>query len=236
MMWMKSKSVLLALPIVAVSGAGLGYILGPRIGVALTQPAPTGIAYVLETEQRFVSDAGVPGPVMRRAIAHRADGQRSMTFYYLRPDGKTYATRRILDPHTGKLTQVHYDIETKVTEYLPETHAERYGKVLAAPDAECLAPLAGSYSSPRIVGRSQIEGVPVLEIAYEDVTGQSVEWRAPSLNCDILKEDRRVVNQREEATGRVTRVTTKLVIGEPAAEFFEIPEFQERSPLGSVRP
>lgn len=229
------KWIVFAAAAVAAGGAGLGHVLGPRIGVALAQPATTGIPYTLETVQQFVSKEG-SGPEVRQTLAHRADGQRSMTFYYTRPDGKIYPTRKIMNPRTGELTLVHYDVETKVTEYLPGTHIERYGKMRPDPRTECVTLNNGvGYSAPMtIVGRSKIEGVDVVELAYEDATSRSHEWRAPSLNCDLLKEDRELLDEKKQVTGRVTRWVTSLTLREPAAELFEIPNFPERSPLGAT--
>lgn len=66
----------------------------------------------------------------------------------------------MLNPHTGVLTIVFYDTASTTTEYLPETHAERYNKLLPDPMVECVTPLEGRYFTPRkIAGRTKILGV-----------------------------------------------------------------------------
>jgi len=127
----------------------------------------------------------------------------------------------MLNPHTGRLTIVFYDTASTTTEYLPETHAERYNKMLPDPMVECVTPLEGRYFAPRkITGRTKILGVDVVELTFDEGIARGREWRAPSLNCDVLQEDIEMVDR---IPGRLTRTAIRLDLGEPPVELFEIP-------------
>lgn len=208
-----------------LGSVGALVVMATGLGRVTMKPGTTGIAYVLETEQRFVGIDGQQGPLFKRTLAHRADGQRSLTMYYPRPDGRTYPERRMLNPHTGGLTIVSYATASTTTEYLPEAHAERYNEMLPDPLVECVTPLEGRYFTPReIKGRAKILGVDVVELTFDDGIARGRVWRAPSLNCEALREDIEIVDL---IPGRLTRTATMLGLGEPPADLFEIPrEFQ----------
>ena len=57
-------------------------------------------------------------------------------------------------------------------------------------------------------------------------------WYAPALGCVLLKEQ--FVKLKEDGTniGSVLREAVQITTGEPSAELFEIPGWQERSPKG----
>lgn len=238
----RAKAVfVMAMVLVAATGLGFGRMIGPKIGVAMATPATTGIPYVLEVEDVVTRD-GVASAPIKRVFAHRADGQRSLTMFYSRPDGKSYPTRKILNPATGTLTLVHHDTQSKTTEHLPDNHLERYSKLLPDPKVECVSPIVGSYHDgpKRIVGRSRIADVDVVELRWETEQMVSREWRAPSLNCDMLRQE--VDMYDDGAAKRINKIrlhsvrnVVKIQFGEPPAEFFEMPgEFPERSPIGNI--
>ncbi|MBL8294101.1 MAG: hypothetical protein JNN08_19815 [Bryobacterales bacterium] len=83
-----------------------------------------------------------------------------------------------------------------------------------------------------ITGRTKILGVDVVQLTFDDGIARGRVWLAPSLNCEVLQEDIEIVDR---ISGRLTRTTTKLDLGEPPTELFEIPrEFHARGPVGNT--
>lgn len=219
----------------AVAFAGL-FFAGKWIG---GQPALAQSAAPIPQKPRYVqfvttvSNASVQRPDVRSYAsfeAVRGDGARVYGHYNPRFDGKTYLARRIVVPSTGLNVVVMDDVRAVTTTYLPAGHPDRTGSLQPDPSRDC----AGPSPSWKFKGRDVHNGIPVVLHELHDKQGRVMQWLAPSLDCAALRSFSELF---DPATGGTTskseRTATSVALGEPPASLFEVPRWQERSPLSA---
>lgn len=225
------SSASIAASAAALAGLALaGKWIGGQAALAqLAAPAPQKPRYVqfmTAVSNATVENSDVRGSVSFEAV--RGDGSQVYGHYNPRLDGKTYLARRIVVPSTGLNVVVMDDIRAVTSTYLPVGHPDRTGKLRPDPVKDCA-------SSPwKFKGRDNQNGTPVVVQELHDKEVRVTRWLAPSLDCAELKS---FLERFDPATGatisKSERTATSVALGEPPASLFEIPQWDERSPLSA---
>ncbi len=153
-------------------------------------------------------------------LAVRADGSQVEAKVIRSYDGETYTRRTIMDLIEGKKTVIDPITESKTTYVLSDLAV--LSKRMPASGCTNFTP-DGSLHGYAVVRLSTPTPVPH--------GSQRVDaWYAPKLGCVLLKQQ--FVKTREDGSsvGTVVKEAVQITIGEPPAELFAIPNYQERPP------
>ncbi|MFN7924012.1 MAG: hypothetical protein U0Q16_28175 [Bryobacteraceae bacterium] len=219
-----------ALAGVALLGFG-GKWAGGQIALAqLSTPLPSTprlIQFVTSVSNTSASQSDVRTYSSFEAV--RSDSAHVYGRYVPRLDGRSYLFRKIVFPNSGMDVAVMDDIKSVSTMYLPPAHPERTGRLRPDPSKDCA-------SSPawRFEGRETYLNTPVAVFQAKDKSGSVLQWRAPSLDCAEVKSVHEIT---DPATGvmksRSERAAISIQLGEPPAELFDVPKWQERGPISA---
>ncbi len=167
------------------------------------------------------------GHSTRRIMAYRSDG--SYAAAGLLRDG-TLVVDVVASTQNGSFTQLHHDVKAKSTMYGPS-----FGARLEIPkDPSCEVLTQSPIHTESIIGKDDFLGFAVVKHLtqfYDAQFGSYESWQAPDLAC---KEIFTRKMQKDQETGEITvfeSEATKIVLGEPVPELFEIPaDYEELSP------
>lgn len=164
--------------------------------------------------------------------AHRLDG--STASGEVAPDeGSVPARQRFvwLVPERVRVT-VNDSLRARTTLYFKDVPAPHP----PAPDPHCGFSQLAAAARPSLKGEADVLGFRTVVIQTEEQTdsGESflhTDWRAPDLDCTVLRttEDRR--DKTGNITGHFEMQTMKVAMGPPAPKLFQVPQdYVENSP------
>jgi hypothetical protein len=166
----------------------------------------------------------------------RSDGATVHGRYQKRPDGQTYLQRRILFPDSGKEILVLDEVKSVSTTYLPDNHPRRFGLLTPDPEKQCMEGKSPAIRTPKGILKEQglYQQIPVF-VVQDTIQNMTItEWRAPSLDCYALRSEmERWDTKTGQIAARFERIATVINTDEPNPGLFEIPDWQERSPIGT---
>jgi hypothetical protein len=230
--------------IIALGGiAAVSKWAGGRVAFGQAMARPPAMSRLANFEESFTGDpSNTPAlSPIKGFAAVRRDGAFVHGRYLVRPDGKTYLSRRIVHPDSGLNIVVMDDIRATTTTYLPENHPDRLGTLRPDPQADCTIRRA-KYNGQAVptgayLGRDTCLGYDVVVVSTKSEMRPGVgmkvtRWFAPALDCQELRS---LWEWTDDTTGRVTSSTdhkvTSVVLGEPPSALFDVPpQWVERGP------
>jgi hypothetical protein len=131
-------------------------------------------------ERLHLSDGTVqPGSRQLRAV--REDGAYVERFEYLSPESRKQVSQRTIMLPDGLRVILNEIRETKTSTRFPSYSASAQ---FYDPDTRCLRPSSGGeHADQRIDGSDMVLGYEAVRVA----TGRGAVWRAPALNCAIVR-------------------------------------------------
>lgn len=180
-----------------------------------------------------LSDSPAPISVGRKVIeAQRGDGSRVSGEVILKGDEIVPPTLRniTLVPERMKV-RVDDALKAKTTMYMQgpaPTHP-------AAADPQCGISHLTPQVKPTVIGQETILGYAAIGIQTEmqgpDESYLTKEWRAPDLDCAVLRMNEIRRNSAGETIGEFRYEAVKITVGPPAPELFAVPQdYAEKSP------
>lgn len=172
-------------------------------------------------EQTSRNDGKLPR-VDRQLIAVRSDGAEARVVARRDPaSGALYPLRIIFDPQGSRRLTIHQPTGSLTTYTLPAKAA-----------ISQLAFVPGCSSVPSTGHRSLILGHNALKIedqSNKDVITKEL-WVAPDLGCFPLRTEM-TTRGKDGSTITTVREAVTLIVGDPSASLFDVPEgLVERSP------
>lgn len=187
-----------------------GWLIGAIVPALATTP------FYLERKVVVKDVTGKLRVVTTRFSGVRADGTRVSGWHGTQVDGMPVSQRSVffLD---GTVVHTNDYIQAKA-----EKPSERMFAHWPDPARQCLEPREGRYGTPpKLMGREKIFGVETVQLKFERSGGTSVEWRAPSLGCELIQERSEV---RDGKTGKTVStqetIPTLLRLMEPHPSLF----------------
>ncbi|MGO9211463.1 MAG: hypothetical protein ACLP2H_15210 [Terriglobales bacterium] len=180
-----------------------------------------------------LSDSTAPISAGGKAIeAQRADGSRVSGEVILKGDEVVPPALRdiTLMPERMKM-RVDDALKAKTTMYMQgpaPTHPP-------AADPQCGISHLAPQVKPTVIGQETILGFATVGIQTEmqgpDESSVMKEWRAPDLDCAVLRMSEIRRNPAGETIGKFRYEALKVTLGPPASELFAIPaDYAEKSP------
>ncbi len=153
----------------------------------LAQLSPVAYTVVLE---ETVSKPGFPTAMNARQIrARRLNGDRSVQEFMFDGirSGKLYSiTRSINIGNSWIRTHDQLHLKTSIRMSAAET-VSRYSSFQYTPATDCVYDSGGGPTDPRLAyiasGHETISGIETVKL----VRANSIQWRAPSLGCEIIQ-------------------------------------------------
>jgi hypothetical protein len=179
---------------------------------------------------------------MERTIADPADPVGMKEVHARRSDGATVVVSTVArsDQHTRNLrfadggsVTVYDTVKAKVTWPAPNEVEKNMlrSRALSSP-SDCGA----SAGFGTLLRREEMEGQDVAVIQRTDGSRRATFWAAPKLGCQYLYVDTEVMQSNGSFRKSAQTKTTRLVVGEPDPQLFEIaPDFVEMKPSEAQR-
>jgi hypothetical protein len=167
-----------------------------------------------------------------RSFVNGSKGQR-ISFEAHRRDGSTAAgstespslgggTRSIFFNPSGQKIVVDDTVRMKST-YLRQTKSDH-----PLHDSTCGATAISPAVSPVVKGEEQVMGYMTLVIETHERVGKEEyvhsEWRAPDLDCAVLKISEDRMGEAGEVSGHFDMITSEITQAPPDPKLFNIPD------------
>lgn len=222
----KGKQVIMLL-IACAFFAGIGHVLHVQDISAATADFKEFTLIRAES-----SESRGPYPLKRVVLeARRADGARVEG--ELPTAEEIHPSRRIVTLVPERIrVDIHEGLRIKSTLYRKDTPAPRP----PAPDAQCGISHLSRSVSPVYVGEGDVLGFKtvILQTTTRMEGGETFvrkEWRAPDLDCVVVKVSENRLDQSGNTTGQFEIDPVKIVLGNPDPASFEVPsDYSEKSP------
>jgi hypothetical protein len=176
-------------------------------------------------EVKFLPN-GSQGHEETYTVAFRTDGSNVTDYHHLLSNGETTHVKVVEDMQIGHRIAVDYATESTSTYPLPTN----YATIMEKEASRCTVGIVSKGESPIFLGY-QVVLVHAGTIYKNGASNVRDRWEAPALNCFPLRRfDSRTGKPGEAAPHNEVQVTN-IVLGEPDATLFSIPQnFVERSP------
>ncbi len=198
---------------------GVGYLLVRQWGWSVwAQPGTGRLAYTVFMTETVTRVGGEVGASRRLVTAVRADGSEMTA--YLPPVDEKFA--RELHLTKQRVHTMVWDAAGMMTS--TPMRLDWLSRPRPDPGRNCVADFAGNsmyMSRSEVVRFEDVSGYPTVVVRLANVTA----WHGLTLDCALLR-------QRAEFSDSISEKSLdRVVVGEPAAALFELPErYREAAP------
>lgn len=177
--------------------------------------------FTMETVETVEDFSSQTTTTSRSFYAIREDGSKVRGGMDAFADGMFYQTKLVKLLPQRKMVLVTDAVQSTTTDYVSEEFARSVGPPNFG--SNCIPDLA-SEDGWKVNGSEEIHGLQTVRM---EKTGERVHleaWRAPALNCALLRSITESYDQDGKIISRTTQEAESLELGRPRDKYFSIPE------------
>lgn len=157
-----------------------------------------------------------------RVIAFKADGSIATVNRQHGANPRLVTAERHLELAGGTFVEVSDTAKSYTSVRIPNGDRSRTIARLD-PKTNCEAEVGGIHEAPASSEHKNVLGYDVISFRIQTPDKRSTYWRAPALNCaDLIRTDE-LLNPNGTIAARQEMLATKVVLGDPPHDLFEIP-------------
>lgn len=179
------------------------------------------------------NSSGLPILSGEKVIAFRSDGSIATVTRQHGTNPRLVIADRHLELAGGTIVEVSDTARSFTSVRIPNGDRSRT-IVRLDPKTNCEVEVGGIHEAPPSKEHKNLLGYDVVGFQVQMPDKRSTYWRAPALNCADLSRTDQLLNPDGTIAARQEVLATKVVLGEPALDLFEVPREYKAASFGEA--